>query len=143
MEANIYLAIAGKGFRRQDGTGGYLIEMSDGEKTVKRAFRFEYKNETANRAFLLVLTRSGEFLKGVKNLRKIHVYTPNEYMVVNFYQVKRWKETGWRTARGQPVKNADLWQQVDEATRGIPADITLDSGKNIRELEEMLRKVEE
>ncbi|MCK2169464.1 ribonuclease HI, partial [Thalassospira xiamenensis] len=26
-----------------------------------------------------------------------------------------WKRRGWRTASRQPVKNADLWQRLDQA----------------------------
>jgi len=28
-----------------------------------------------------------------------------------------WKRNGWRTANRKSVKNADLWQRLDEATR--------------------------
>lgn len=28
--------------------------------------------------------------------------------------VKNWKRNGWKTAAKQPVKNADLWQRLDE-----------------------------
>ncbi len=29
-----------------------------------------------------------------------------------------WKKRGWRTADKKPVKNADLWQVLDEARTG-------------------------
>ena len=29
-----------------------------------------------------------------------------------------WKKKGWRTAGGQPVKNAELWRQLDELAHG-------------------------
>ena len=28
--------------------------------------------------------------------------------------IHNWKRNGWRTAAKKPVKNADLWQQLDE-----------------------------
>ena len=28
--------------------------------------------------------------------------------------IHNWKKNGWKTAGRQPVKNADLWQQLDE-----------------------------
>jgi ribonuclease HI len=32
--------------------------------------------------------------------------------------IKNWKKNGWKTAAKKPVKNADLWQQLDdEVTR--------------------------
>ena len=33
-----------------------------------------------------------------------------------------WKRRGWRTAGGQPVKNVDLWQRLDEAAVGHEVD---------------------
>ena len=29
-----------------------------------------------------------------------------------------WKARGWKTAAKKPVKNQDLWQALDEASRG-------------------------
>ncbi|MGH2461353.1 MAG: RNase H family protein, partial [Chloroflexota bacterium] len=29
-----------------------------------------------------------------------------------------WERRGWKTAAGQPVKNLDLWQQLDSLSRG-------------------------
>jgi ribonuclease HI len=31
--------------------------------------------------------------------------------------IHSWKTRGWRTSAKQPVKNADLWQRLDEATQ--------------------------
>ena len=31
--------------------------------------------------------------------------------------VSRWKKNGWKTADKKPVKNADLWLQLDEAQK--------------------------
>jgi ribonuclease HI len=28
--------------------------------------------------------------------------------------IRNWKRNGWRTADKKPVKNADLWQRLDE-----------------------------
>jgi len=31
--------------------------------------------------------------------------------------MSNWKRNGWKTAKKKPVKNADLWQRLDQATR--------------------------
>jgi ribonuclease HI len=31
--------------------------------------------------------------------------------------IEGWKRNGWRTAERKPVKNADLWQRLDSATK--------------------------
>ena len=30
--------------------------------------------------------------------------------------VKRWKQNGWKTAAKKPVKNQDLWEELDRLT---------------------------
>jgi len=32
--------------------------------------------------------------------------------------IRDWKRRGWRTAAKQPVKNADLWQRLDQLAQG-------------------------
>lgn len=36
--------------------------------------------------------------------------------------MKNWKRNGWRTASKAPVKNADLWQQLDQLISGHTID---------------------
>ncbi len=31
--------------------------------------------------------------------------------------IENWKKKGWKTANRKPVKNADLWQRLDDAAR--------------------------
>lgn len=136
MEVKVYLASTGKGFRKQDGRFGYLIEMTEGGKTASRAFRSRYENLTDNQAFLTALVRAGRYLSRLK-VEKIRIFTPNDYTVANYYSLKKWKEMGWKR-KDQTIKNADLWRQVDEVYKGIPLDMTLEKGGKVRELEEML-----
>ena len=46
----------------------------------------------------------------------VRVYTDSTYVRNGITQwLPRWKGNGWQTAAKQPVKNADLWQRLDEA----------------------------
>ena len=36
--------------------------------------------------------------------------------------IHTWKRNGWRTASKKPVKNADLWQRLDQALEGHDVD---------------------
>ena len=52
-----------------------------------------------------------------------------------------WKKRGWKTAAKQPVKNADLWQQLDAATQGHQIDwrwVKGHSGHRENEIADML-----
>ena len=45
----------------------------------------------------------------------MEVYTSSLYLRGSYENhLQGWKESGWRTARGEPVKNQELWQEVYE-----------------------------
>ncbi|MFG2037849.1 ribonuclease HI [Dactylosporangium sp. NPDC048998] len=44
----------------------------------------------------------------------VHLYTDSSYVRNGITAwVPRWKRNGWQTADRQPVKNVDLWQELD------------------------------
>jgi ribonuclease HI len=44
------------------------------------------------------------------------LHTDSEYLRKGITEwIGKWKANGWRTASRDPVKNADLWQALDEA----------------------------
>jgi ribonuclease HI len=44
------------------------------------------------------------------------LYTDSTYVKQGITEwIARWKKNGWRTAAKKPVKNADLWQRLDDA----------------------------
>ena len=46
----------------------------------------------------------------------VQVYTDSQYVQKGISEwITGWKARGWKTADKKPVKNADLWQQLDEA----------------------------
>ena len=46
----------------------------------------------------------------------VSVYTDSQYVRNGVTQwIVNWKRNGWRTAGRKPVKNQDLWQQLDRA----------------------------
>lgn len=57
-------------------------------------------------------------IEGLKALRepcKVSLYTDSSYVQKGITEwLAGWKRKGWKTASKQPVKNQDLWQQLDE-----------------------------
>lgn len=46
----------------------------------------------------------------------VEVYTDSEYVKKGMTEwLRGWKARGWKTADKKPVKNEDLWRQLDEA----------------------------
>jgi ribonuclease HI len=68
-------------------------------------------NTTNNRMELRAVI---EGLKTLKKSSKIVVYTDSKYVMEGIQSwIKGWKKNGWRTANRKPVKNSDLWQELD------------------------------
>lgn len=67
---------------------------------------------TNNRMELLAVIRALEALKRPVAAR---VHTDSQYVQKGISEwIHGWKARGWKTASKEPVKNADLWQALDE-----------------------------
>lgn len=58
-----------------------------------------------------------ETIKCLPLKSKIIIHTDSQYLKDGItLWVKNWKKNGWKTADKKPVKNQDLWQQLDHLT---------------------------
>ena len=74
------------------------------------------KNTTNNRMELMAVIRG---LEALKRRCAVDVTTDSQYVKNGITQwIHNWKRNGWRTAARKPVKNDDLWRQLDEAVAG-------------------------
>jgi ribonuclease HI len=91
------------------GPGGWgAVLQMDGEE--KELFGGELQT-TNNRMELTAVIRALELLK---RPRQIEVYTDSQYVQKGISEwLHDWKRRGWRTADKKPVKNVDLWQELD------------------------------
>jgi len=49
---------------------------------------------------------------------RVEIHTDSQYLRNGITEwIGSWKANGWKTAQKKPVKNADLWQRLDEARR--------------------------
>lgn len=71
------------------------------------------KETTNNR---MELTAAVMALNAVKQACQIEITTDSTYVKNGITQwIHNWKKRGWKTTGKKPVKNADLWQQLEEA----------------------------
>ncbi|MCL1786097.1 MAG: ribonuclease HI [Alphaproteobacteria bacterium] len=90
------------------GRGGWAFIASDGEKTVERSGGD--KDTTNNRMELMAVIRA---LSAVKS-REVEINIDSQYVQRGMQVwIKNWKKNNWRTADKKPVKNQDLWQELD------------------------------
>lgn len=93
------------------GPGGWGAILVYG-KTEKELSGFE-ENTTNNRMELMAAISALEALKGSC---RVDLYTDSTYVQKGMLEwLEGWKARGWRTADKKPVKNADLWQRLEEA----------------------------
>ncbi len=58
-------------------------------------------------------------LETLKRACRVELHTDSQYLRNGITEwIGGWKANGWKTAAKKPVKNADLWQRLDEARRG-------------------------
>ena len=83
--------------------GGKEREVSGGEKLT-----------TNNRMELVAAIRG---LEALKRPCRVELHTDSNYVRDGITRwVLNWQKNGWRTADRKPVKNADLWQELVDAT---------------------------
>jgi ribonuclease HI len=70
--------------------------------------------ETTNNR--MELTAAIEGLVALTRRSRVRLATDSQYVQRGITEwVPRWKAAGWRTADRQPVRNRDLWEQLDAA----------------------------
>ena len=95
------------------GPGGWGAILTYGE-TSKEIFGGEPVT-TNNRMELMAAISA---LDALKRPSRVELHTDSQYVMKGITQwIHGWKKNGWRTADKKPVKNAELWQRLDEARR--------------------------
>ena len=95
------------------GPGGWGAWLSSGEHS-KEICGGEPQT-TNNRMELRAVI---EALTALKGPSEVDLYTDSQYVRQGITTwIHSWKRRGWVTTGKQPVKNADLWRDLDDATR--------------------------
>ena len=96
------------------GPGGWgaLLKSGHTEKTL-----FGGELETTNNR--MEMTAVIEALRALKRPCKVTLHVDSQYVLKGMTEwLTGWKAKGWKTAAKQPVKNVDLWQQLDALVNG-------------------------
>lgn len=95
--------------RGNPGPGGWGVIVRYEEH--QKEFSGAELNTTNNRMELMAA------IMGLSQLRfkcRITVTTDSRYVIQGITEwLANWKKKGWKTANNQPVKNQDLWQQLE------------------------------
>jgi ribonuclease HI len=106
QHVEIYTDGACKGNPGIGGWGAWL-KYNGNEKSI---FGGE-ENTTNNRMEMTAVIRA---LEALKRPSEVKLYTDSSYVQKGMIEwMAGWKSKNWRTANKKPVKNDDLWKQLD------------------------------
>ncbi|WP_100641661.1 ribonuclease HI [Alteromonas facilis] len=93
------------------GPGGYGVVLIFNQHRKELSQGFQH---TTNNRMELLATIVG--LNSLKHPCQVELTTDSQYVKNGINQwIHNWKKNGWKTAAKKPVKNVDLWQQLDQA----------------------------
>ena len=91
------------------GNGGWAAIIIDDEK--KTQIKGSKKNTTNNQMELFAPIKA---LKKIPKGSKVQIFTDSKYVKSGITEwIHNWKKNGWKTADKQPVKNKELWEELD------------------------------
>ena len=92
------------------GPGGWGAVILDQEMSQTNIFG-KVKEATNNRMELMAPIMA---LKKIKTASEITIYTDSTYVKNGITEwINNWKINGWKNANKKPVKNKDLWIELD------------------------------
>ena len=92
------------------GKGGWgaILMFKEHEKKISGGLKETTNNQMEIRAVI-------EALKTIKKPKEIIINTDSKYVMDGITKwINGWKKNGWRTADRKPVKNSELWQELDQ-----------------------------
>ena len=94
------------------GNGGWAAIIIEDEK--KTDIKGSKKDTTNNQMELLAPIKA---LKKISKGSSVKIFTDSKYVKSGITEwIHNWKKNGWKTANKQPVKNKDLWTELDLMT---------------------------
>ena len=94
------------------GVGGWGALILQDDKNIEL---FGGENETTNNRMELMAVIMA--LKEISPSEELTIYTDSTYVQKGISEwIKNWKLNNWRSSSKKPVKNKDLWMQLDEAS---------------------------
>ena len=94
------------------GNGGWAAIIIIDKKKIQ--IKGSKKDTTNNQMELLAPIKA---LKKIPKGSNVQIFTDSKYVKSGItVWIHNWKKNGWKTASKQPVKNKDLWTELDQMT---------------------------
>ena len=94
------------------GNGGWAAIIIDDKKKIQ--IKGSKKDTTNNQIELVAPIKA---LKKIPKESNVQIFTDSKYVKSGITEwIHNWKKNGWKTANKQPVKNKELWTELDDLT---------------------------
>jgi ribonuclease HI len=95
------------------GPGGYAAIID--RRGKRNELTGSERQTTNNRMELLAVIAA---LRSLEEPASVRIVTDSQYVAKGMTSwIHNWRRKGWKTASGAPVKNRDLWEELDELSR--------------------------
>ncbi len=100
------------------GRGGWAALIIS--ESQKKSLVGSEKLTTNNRMELMAVIMA---LKSIENMRCIILFSDSKYVIDGITKwIEKWKINNWKSSNKKPVKNVDLWKELDELTKKLTID---------------------
>lgn len=101
--------------------GGWAYLINDGEGRKIKMDSGKKLDTTNNQMELTAVIQALRFLSPMVSKKlPIRVVTDSTHVKNGISSwIKNWKKNGWKTAKKEPVKNKDLWKELDSLTESF------------------------
>ena len=114
MNSEVVTMYADGACKGNPGPGGWGVLLSIGAH--EKALCGGEMMTTNNRMELMAVI---DGLKALKRTCEIAIYTDSVYVQKGMTEwIHAWRQRGWRTSDKKPVKNEDLWRELDQLAQG-------------------------
>lgn len=108
MSCTVYLYTDGA-CKGNPGPGGWGYLLKCGENSIQD---FGSEKDTTNNRMELMAVING--LSKLNRFCNVVISTDSQYVKNGMEEwIHNWKKNGWKSSNKKPVKNVDLWQQLD------------------------------
>jgi len=98
------------------GPGGWAFVL---KHPASGSEREDSGGESATTNNRMELTAAIRGLQALTRPSKVELWSDSEYVLKGLREwLAGWKARGWKTAAKKPVKNVDLWQELDSLVQG-------------------------
>lgn len=108
----IYIETSLKGHTQNGAAGKWLVVFTKRNGEPEKREGILWKEKATENSLTLELLRDALAILTKNCSIQVNTRCGHIFGAINSHWVEKWERTGWVNAKGEPVKNVELWQQV-------------------------------